>query len=192
MTFQVRVKLVRRGPLRVVTMTLGQAVIAVVKVPILVALLLVGCDGVTAGTSDLGHQRADLAEAPDMAVAEDLRAPDDLAQLDLATRDLATTQPDFAVVAQPDLAPEVDLAEPPCVGLGCACGTCPATQPTGPYAGAQLDCVDRTIYDLGSRSECCIRTTSTNNCNGINGAKQAAIRCSETGGWLYYGPCVAP
>lgn len=43
MTFQVRVKLVRRGPLRVVVMTLGQAVIAVVKVPILVALL-VGCD----------------------------------------------------------------------------------------------------------------------------------------------------
>jgi hypothetical protein len=44
MTFQVRVRPVRRGGLRVVTM-IGNAVIAVVKVPIVVALLLLsGCD----------------------------------------------------------------------------------------------------------------------------------------------------
>jgi hypothetical protein len=40
MTFQVRVKLTRRGGLRVVTMTVGRVVTAIVKVPILIALLI--------------------------------------------------------------------------------------------------------------------------------------------------------
>jgi hypothetical protein len=44
MTFQVRVKLVRRGGLRVVTQTAGSVVTAIVKVPVLCALLTGGCD----------------------------------------------------------------------------------------------------------------------------------------------------
>jgi hypothetical protein len=45
MEFRVEVRHVRRGTPRVVTMRIGQAIVAVVKIPILVGLLVAGCSG---------------------------------------------------------------------------------------------------------------------------------------------------
>jgi hypothetical protein len=129
MEFQVEVRHVRRGTPRVVTMRVGQAIVAVVKIPILVGLLMAGCSGVPSGLPDQGV--SDLSVSDLAIVQEDMTSAPDLQQPDLVSKPPDLWQQPADMVTPADLVAPADMT-PAVVQPG---GNCTASSQCYCYAG---------------------------------------------------------